>query len=306
MRSNPLTPDVLARILGRHSVTVVDVGARFGASSAWWRLHPLAKLVGFEPSADECERLRQSVAGGRQERYVPVALGREQCHVKMYRTVEPGCSSVFRPLSELIARYPVLSCITLAEEVEIEVTPLDAWAESTHTTDIRFIKLDTQGSELAILRGAERVLAGCVGLEVEVEFSSLYEGQPLFGDVDQFLRSQGFVLWRLGDLCHYSEATSSSATCTEEAYYGGLNTSTAAGNGRLFWGNAVYFRDYEGFAPSEENTRRLLVLAGLLSARGDLAAAANCVRRFLGWGAPGIPGDLIAELRSASQALAHG
>lgn len=72
MLPNPFTAELLAAILGPQSITVVDVGARFGAETAWWRLHPLARLVGFEPAIEECEPLSSSVAEGRQEQFVPI------------------------------------------------------------------------------------------------------------------------------------------------------------------------------------------------------------------------------------------
>jgi Methyltransferase FkbM domain len=49
------------------------------------------------------------------------------------------------------------------------------------------IKLDTQGSELDILRGATHVLPTVSLIDIEVEFNELYDGQPLFCDVDRFL-----------------------------------------------------------------------------------------------------------------------
>jgi len=285
MTSHQLTAENLSRTLGRYSITVVDVGARFGAEAAWWRLDPLAKLVGFEPDPDECRRLTESATlAGRNERYVPLGLGSRSGSARLFQTANPGCASLYKPRGELIARFPVLSCMTPAGVQEIELTTLDEWANRAHTTDIRFLKLDTQGSELHVLQGATRVLSECVGLEVEAEFSELYEGQPLFADVDRFLRAQGFVLWRLGDLCHYAEVTSDAVTFREDAYYGGRSVSTEAGNGRLFWGNAVYFRDYLQFDRSEESARRLLTLACLFSARGDRVAAAACVERLSKWG----------------------
>ncbi|MCA1672105.1 MAG: FkbM family methyltransferase [Actinobacteria bacterium] len=56
------------------------------------------------------------------------------------------------------------------------------------------LKLDTQGSELAILQGAEETLASVGLVEVEVEFSPIYDRQPLFGDVAAFMTDQGFEL----------------------------------------------------------------------------------------------------------------
>ena len=36
-----------------------------------------------------------------------------------------------------------------------------------------------------------------MGLKIEVEFSPIYEGQPLFGAVDEYLRGFGFMLFDL-------------------------------------------------------------------------------------------------------------
>src|SRR5207249_2189584 len=61
-----------------------------------------------------------------------------------------------------------------------------------------FIKLDTQGSELDILRTVDdSQWPDVLAVEVEVEFAELYTNQPLFFDVDGFLRSKGMVLFDL-------------------------------------------------------------------------------------------------------------
>ena len=55
------------------------------------------------------------------------------------------------------------------------------------------IKLDTQGSELGILESAGD-LSACEAIYVEAEFLEFYHGQPLFGDLFQYLRDNGFEL----------------------------------------------------------------------------------------------------------------
>jgi hypothetical protein len=75
-------------------------------------------------------------------------------------------------------------------------------------------------------------------LRVEVEFNNLYREQPLYGDVDAFLREHDFVLWRLANLCHY-----------------GFGAVEAAGSGgRLFWADALLVRRElaEGKAPAAQ------------------------------------------------------
>ncbi len=55
-----------------------------------------------------------------------------------------------------------------------------------------FLKLDTQGTEYEILRGANRTLATTSAIYCEVEFAQIYDGQKLFGDIEVFLRRDGF------------------------------------------------------------------------------------------------------------------
>lgn len=51
-----------------------------------------------------------------------------------------------------------------------------------------------------MLKGAKKSLDQVRALEVKVEFSPLYEGQPLFADIDMFLRERGFVLSKFTNL----------------------------------------------------------------------------------------------------------
>jgi hypothetical protein len=55
------------------------------------------------------------------------------------------------------------------------------------------LKLDVQGFEMEVLKGAPRILAMSDTVVAEVAFQPLYEGQPLFDDLYAALRCHGFV-----------------------------------------------------------------------------------------------------------------
>ena len=94
----PQKPKVLTKVvehLGPHCTTVVDVGARDGLEQMWYNIAPLARLVGFEPDADECQALNQRASSSNVDvRYVPLALGETVGRAPLYRTKNPACSSL--------------------------------------------------------------------------------------------------------------------------------------------------------------------------------------------------------------------
>ena len=78
-----------------------------------------------------------------------------------------------------------------------------------------------------VLQGARRTMLNTSVIHCEVEFHPIYLGQPLFGDVDSFLRDQGFVLIDLLAPARYCYQVPSGRTSRD----------------RMIWSDAVYFRE---------------------------------------------------------------
>ena len=195
--------DELKHIAPASGFTLLDVGARGGVAG---KLRPLAGLldvVGFDPDIEECQALneqvaRQGAAPWRSVRYLPVAVGREAEDRTLFITRSPDLSSLLRPNMALHSTLPHPERIEVVREAPVQTRSLDGLAAEAESpvAGAAFVKVDTQGSELEVLQsGQQLVRTSVVGVEVEVEFVELYEGQPLFSDVDQYLRSQGFDLY---------------------------------------------------------------------------------------------------------------
>ena len=107
-----------------------------------------------------------------------------------------GCSSLYRPDPRVIDLFTGIGTVPTANfhvisTEEVETTRLDDVPE---LDSCDYLLIDVQGAELDVLSGATETLRETAVVEVEVEFIPLYEGQPLFADVEIFLRERGFLL----------------------------------------------------------------------------------------------------------------
>ena len=217
-------------------IVYVMCGARGETSNRLVRALPQMKFFGFEPDEEEHKRLNASAAKGFT--YFRAAVGGREERRTLYVTRNPACSSLLRPNLALYGRFK--DCepdLQIVEERPIDVVSLDSFLAVARVGNVDFLDLDTQGSELEILQGAQSSLSKSAAvLKCEVEFSPLHEGQPLFGDVDRFLQRFGFMLFDLSR-SRYRRATFPPHALTR---------------GQLLWGDALYLRDHAWFASRGE------------------------------------------------------
>ncbi|PIP37489.1 MAG: hypothetical protein COX19_16635 [Desulfobacterales bacterium CG23_combo_of_CG06-09_8_20_14_all_51_8] len=206
----------------------VDCGARNEFNNLLVEMLPTAKYIGFEPDRQECDRLVRLAKQGYS--YYPVALGKSAEKRSLYITSNSACSSLLQPNNEFWDQF--LYCaeqIKIEAIQEIQTVPLDSFLPGIKIHHIDFLELDTQGTELEILQGAESFLSSTVlGIKVEVEFSYMYQNQPLFSDIDPYLRQFDFMLFDLSR--HRYRRVNYPNECETR--------------GQLLYGQAFYLKDY--------------------------------------------------------------
>ncbi|MBO0349185.1 FkbM family methyltransferase [Phormidium pseudopriestleyi FRX01] len=225
--------------LDRLDMTLCNVGSRkLGsqddyASNGWSIFAPRLTIYGFDADQDACDLANADLetrSVNWTEQHIAAALGRSVGESTLYVTQDPMCSSLYQPNEPYLERFAGLSdLVNLDFTVEIETTSLDAITQDLGIQNIDFLQLDIQGAELDVLEGAVRVLeTSILAVQVEVEFSALYLNQPLFADVDNYLRKAGFTLFDLAT--SYRPRTRSPIVSPHHP-------------GQLLWGDAYYFRD---------------------------------------------------------------
>lgn len=223
---------------------VADVGCRWGYDKTVFRRDSGAefRIFGFEPDAAECQVLNQeALSKGCQFNAYPVALGKRESFVDFYHTKEPACSSIYEPIEKLSRNLPLLSCTSLERVSRVRTRTLKNWAKENDIQRIDYLKIDTQGSELDIIKGAGKILSSVMFLDVEVEFNEIYRGQPLFCSLDLFLRRKGFELWGLGNIVHYSTLDKNCHQLRKMSIcFDHTRQDVPVGCGQLYWADASY------------------------------------------------------------------
>jgi FkbM family methyltransferase len=85
----------------------------------------------------------------------------------------------------------------IVEEIEVEVTPLDEVISRGNIPSPNFFSVDTQGTTLDVLMGAEKALQkSVVGMVLETGLHPFYIGEVLFGDICKWVSERGFLFFK--------------------------------------------------------------------------------------------------------------
>jgi FkbM family methyltransferase len=182
--------------LGWSPRVIYDVGASNGMwSESIARLYPDAEYHLFEPLAPHVaeykERLSTVLEHCRTFALHPVALGNHGGEVIAYRFPNARASTTL----------PMENTESDVQSIRVPVTTLDDLIGAHGLPPPNLLKLDVQGSEFAILQGAQTILPSIDVLLLETWIWRTYEGKaPLFLEVASWLAARGFYLWDLADL----------------------------------------------------------------------------------------------------------
>ena len=176
--------------LGGPYDVVFDVGAYVGDfARACLDTWPLATVHSFEPLVEPL------VKDSDRWHWHRVALGADTDEAIMYRCEFLPSSSMLQMAELHKQAFPYTRGGTLQKVV---VRPLEDYAE--HVYGRALLKIDVQGYELEVLRGAEACLDRAQLLLLEVSYRRMYRNLPLAHDVIAHVGSRGF---RICDVCTY-------------------------------------------------------------------------------------------------------
>jgi len=203
------------------------------------------RLTCFEPNPAMFEELKKQINS--KMTCLPYAIGDGKDGI-LNICASPGMNSLFEPDMELLKLFHGYGeWGKVISRLPVVTHRLDDLKE-VHNID--FIKLDVQGSELAILENATEQLKQVLVVHVETLFIPHYKNQPLFGEIDLVLRKAGFLFHKFGPLVSRMFKPLL------------INNDIYAGLSQVHWADAVYVRSFMNF--KELQPPELLKLALIL------------------------------------------
>ena len=174
--------------------TIIDCGANKGQfARAATECFPHASVFSVEPLPDAAKAFRRNLGKREQVRLIQMALGSEDEPITFYPNQYSLASSALPMHDNQRIAFPKL---TELPPIQVQAGRLDTLLADLIRKGPTLLKLDLQGFELEALRGATDILDQIDFILLEVSFKEMYQGEPLFNEVRQFLDEAGFHFLR--------------------------------------------------------------------------------------------------------------
>jgi FkbM family methyltransferase len=177
---------------------VLDVGGNLGQFRDLLRdgVGYTGPILSFEPVRQYIEGLEKRAAHDPAWRILPYALG----SVSQTRTItlfsSPGLPSLLQADLEAMKQVlPHETAVTGSEDVRIRRLD-EVFAEATAGVTCRrvFMKLDTQGYDLEVLKGAGAALESISAIQTELSMLPIYHGMPDAQTAIESLKALGYEI----------------------------------------------------------------------------------------------------------------
>jgi FkbM family methyltransferase len=265
-------PAGVRELLKRHPLRIVDVGGAMGPDERWQSLGlGVCRFVTFEPDARSFAGLVVDPTGCNA--CLPVGLADVQGEKILHLTRGAFASSLYPPNAEVLKDFATWPWHEPAGETTIRVDTLDHSLSDHPDWRPDFIKIDVEGADLDVLKGAVGHLPDVLGVQVEVAFIERNIGAPLQPEIDHWLRAAGFIPYQI----------------VREHWVRANGVFGATSRPQLVWADALYLRD------------RASMLAKLARANGPDRAVimARLIAVLLAYGAHDYALELVDAAHTA-------
>ncbi len=179
------------------ALTIFDVGAHVGESSLTFRkLFPNASIHCFEPLPACFDKLQNTFKDDRSVNTFQLALS-NRVGIETFHVNRTNQTNSLLPRANESVNWVSLEISETINQIQVPLSTLDIFCQEKGIDQIDILKIDAQGSDLEVLKGAQKLLSNkkVKWILVEIIFVPLYEGQGYFHEITAFLAGFGYHLF---------------------------------------------------------------------------------------------------------------
>jgi FkbM family methyltransferase len=188
--------EIIKATHGSVPLNILHIGAHTGEEAAAYQENSAEQVIWFEANQTLIPQLQSHLKQFTlKQQIAPLALWEEDCEL-VFKVTNNFQSSSFFDLKSHSDHYPQ---IKVTEEKKIKAYRADKLFSRSGAnwlfSDFQFINIDTQGAELAILKGMGSFMwqESVKAIYLEINREELYAGIPLVAELDDFLARHSFL-----------------------------------------------------------------------------------------------------------------
>ena len=184
----------VSKLLEEKKLVALDVGAQggfFNASIFSKKYNFFFDPIVVEPIPEEAKKLED-----KNYKVISKGLWSENCKKKLYILGKrPGSSSMYKPNLNALSLYDFkekdFPIFQITNEIDIDCTTIKESLNKFKVNNLDFLKIDTQGSELEILKGMGEYPP--LLMKVEAQIIPMYENIPSWSELINYLQKINYM-----------------------------------------------------------------------------------------------------------------
>ena len=178
---------ILSGLLKNNNFFFLDIGAAEGIPKRWKLIEDIVSKILIEPHPESAKILKNE-GYDVIDKVLYSEVGKK---LEFNHTKKEMCSSFLEPNQKHLSKFLNSDRFDIIKKTSFTTSTLD---EELERIDKKpdFIKIDTEGAEIEILKGSKNCLKNILGMEIESSFFPLRKNQPLISDILNFLSNDTF------------------------------------------------------------------------------------------------------------------